>query len=159
MANPIMIVKGKTGEVWLYQDHVSIHRKGCMGFLVFAGSKGVKDIRLKAINSVQLKKPGMMAGYIQFAFSGGKESKAGVLSAADDENSVLIGNSYQYRQFEKLREKIYELQEEADTPPKAQPASSPLIADELTKLVNLRDQGVLSDQEFERLKKKLLDGS
>ncbi len=41
-------------------------------------------------------------------------------------------------------------------PPAASPAAS-MIADELRKLAALRDEGILTDQEFDAQKRKLLD--
>ena len=51
-----------------------------------------------------------------------------------------------------------------DTPPEVQPASQPapafdpskLVADEIKKLAALRDQGILTDEEFTEQKRRLL---
>jgi hypothetical protein len=45
----------------------------------------------------------------------------------------------------------------AQNPPPSQGAASVDIADQLAKLAKLRDAGVLSSQEFDRAKSKLLD--
>lgn len=97
-------------------DKVVITRKGVINF-VNQGIKGEKTIPLKSITSIQLKKPGMTNGYIQFGILGGIESKSGVFNATKDENSV---------------------------------------ADELLKLKQLLDLGVITDDEFEQQKSKLL---
>lgn len=117
------------------------------------GLKGEKRIPISSISSVQFKKPGAMTnGYIQFSLSGGRESGRGLMDATKDENSVMF-TSAQVKSFEAIRDFIEERLGGGQAP---QQAATPDLADQLTKLANLRDQGILTDDEFQAQKAKLL---
>jgi Short C-terminal domain len=121
------------------------------------GHKGEKEIDLHQISAVQFKKNGLAtAGYIQFSFSGGSETKQGIRDATTDENSILFKKS-QEADFIRAKELLDEYRTTLRTPVPA-PAStaSASVADELEKLATLRDKGVLDDEEFAAQKRKLL---
>lgn len=154
-ARPILDVKGVNGQIQLYNDHIVISRKGALGFLT-QGHKGRKSVFIRQISSVQFKDPGLASnGYIQFAFLGGQETKGGLFNATRDENSVMFSRG-QRKNFERLRDEVMARIGEAGAPAHSPPAS---IADELTKLATLRDQGILSADEFESAKRRALSGS
>ena len=71
------------------QGDISLHKVESLP----KGIKKAKDI--KHISSVQFKKAGFTRGYIQFAFVGGQESKAGVFNAVSDENTVMFSRKQQ----------------------------------------------------------------
>lgn len=73
----------------LFSDKITLIHKGVINF-VNQGIKKEKIIPLKSITSIQLKKPGMTNGYIQFDILGGIESKSGVFNATKDENTVMF---------------------------------------------------------------------
>ncbi|MEC3882639.1 DUF4429 domain-containing protein [Halobacillus sp. HZG1] len=77
---------GKT-TVSIDKEYLYLDRKGMMNSA--SGLRGEKAIRLNSISSVQLKKPGIRAGYIQFGLFEGNR-KVGVHKASNDENSVLF---------------------------------------------------------------------
>ncbi|MFD5034685.1 SHOCT domain-containing protein [Streptomyces sp. NPDC058405] len=101
----------------------------------------------------------IMNGFIQFTLPGGNErlSHFGsqTSSAGKDENSVVFDKKRQ-PEFEALRSDVEAaiVQHHAPKPSGAPAAES--LADELTKLAALRDRGVLSPQEFEQQKARLL---
>jgi hypothetical protein len=82
-------LKGVGGQLAVDEHFVTLHRKGGLAKMNH-GLKGEKRIPLKNIIAVQMKKPGMTNGYIQFTISGGHESKAGVFGATQDENSIMF---------------------------------------------------------------------
>lgn len=53
---------------------------------------------------------------------------------------------------------LYQSNSEVHAPSRQQSANSTSTADELTKFAKLREQGVLTEDEFERIKKGLLEG-
>jgi len=72
------------------------------------GVKGDKEIYIKNISSIQLKRAGIFAnGYIQFSFLGGQEAKGGLVQAGRDENSIVF---YQKKnqEFEEIKNMIEE---------------------------------------------------
>lgn len=121
----------------------------------FLGSgKGEKEIRIKGITSIQLKKPKLMAGYIQFSFSGSSDTKGrSTFDAAKDENTIMCNKASQYEGFEKAKALIEEYQDALEGGSSA-PASTE--ADELKKFADLGDQGVITEEEFTAKKKQLL---
>ena len=55
-----------------------------------------KEIRIRAISAVEMKKPGkLVAGYISFIFSGGKEASGKwTVDAAKNENTMMVRTKY-----------------------------------------------------------------
>lgn len=86
----------------------------------------------------------MTNGYIQFGVLGGLESKWGVFNATQDENTVMFSKKY-YADMLDLKESIEGIifSKSSDD----QLVSS--VADELLKLKQLLDMGVLTSDEFE----------
>jgi Short C-terminal domain len=103
----------------------------------------------------------MVAGFIQFTMPGGSErrSKFGSQSsdAAKDENTVMFTKA-QMPQFLALRDEIEQAITARSAPP--QPAAPPPVApnpvEQIQQLASLRDQGILSQEEFDAKKSELL---
>ena len=107
------------------------------------------------IAAVQWKPAGWAwNGFIQFTVPGGNKQAT---RAAKDENSVMFTKK-QMPEFERLRAAIDEaiVRQHA---PQAADSSEGSITDELTKLAALRDQGVITDADFEAGKAKVLGTS
>jgi hypothetical protein len=146
-----MEVKGVNGQIRFDGREVTISRKGVLGFLT-QGFKGEKSIDVEHISSIQFKNAGLMLnGYIQFAFIGGRESKAGIFDASQDENTVMFSIGQQ-KVFEQLRDAVKKRGQELRTP-SGQPSG---VSDEVEKLAGLRDRGILTDEEFQAKKRQLL---
>ena len=142
------------GLLEVHEDKVSITPKGVIGFLR-KGLKGTKTIQFLSISAIQFKKSGITGGYLQFTVSGANESTRGRSAAAKDENSFLFwGKNDQALEIKEYIEKrIQELHNPQAT------SSSPSVSDELQKLAELKEQGVLSDEEFQTAKRRLLDAT
>lgn len=141
--------KGYNGNLILSDTGVIIKR-GFKGFL-FGGMKlrGDKTIPYSSIVAVQLKKAWFTAGYIQLTLKGGSEAKWWLFQSTMDENSI---NFYQGKNeiFKDAKEII-----EKNISGTMSNKNSDL--DELEKLAKLRDKWVLSQEEFDAKKKKILD--
>ncbi len=143
------IYKGYNGTI-IVQDKGLVIKRGLKGFLLGGGMlRGDKTIPYSSIVAVQLKKAGLLAGYIQFTLTGGSEAKGGVFQSNSDENSV---NFYPVRNNNKKFAELKALVEERIGGHSH--ASSSL--DDLEKLAGLKDKGVISVEEFEKKKKQLL---
>jgi hypothetical protein len=150
-----MEVKGMNGQIEIDDNWLTIKRKG--GFaLVTQGLKGDKRISIATISSVQFKSATSLTnGYIQFATSSG-ENAGGILSAGTDENSVIFQKKHQ-TEFEKLRDLI-----ESKVVARANNSGAVTnivqsdLADQILKLSALVDQGILTQDEFQAQKQKLL---
>ncbi|MDT0608826.1 DUF4429 domain-containing protein [Streptomyces lancefieldiae] len=156
-------VKGHNGQIAFDGQYVTITRKGFLARTTVG--KGEKRIHISQISSVQWKPAGpFVNGFIAFSAAGGNErrSKFGsqTYTAVNDENSVLF-TTRQKTAFEELRKAVESAIATQHVPaappmPFAPPPAS--VADELTKLAALRDQGALTEDEFQQQKQRLLGG-
>ena len=148
-----MLAEGFNGQVEVVGDKIRISRRGVRAFFSHA-FKGDKEILISHISSVQFKGASVWSrGYIEFAFLGGQESKGGILRAGTDENTVFFTKKQQ-PDFEQLRDRIYQIQDSLLSQKDIAQRHSPL--DELDKLASLRDRGIVSDDEFESQKQRIL---
>jgi hypothetical protein len=150
-------VKGKTGTVIFDGNFVTIQRKGFVARATVG--KGEKRIPLPSISAVQLKPAGALVnGFIQFTMAGGNERRSSfgkqTSDAASDENSVVFTKA-QMPEFVALRDEIEQAMIARSSPQSTAPAA-PNLADQIQQLASLRDQGILSDAEFEAKKTELL---
>jgi len=155
----VMRAKGTNGSLELLEnpDKVRIVRKGAIAFLT-QGVKGDKEILLSRASSIQFKKPSTFTkGYIQIGFGGGNENKGGLFDATKDENTIMFADKHTSA-FETVKAEIERRMHEASKPSTAaqRPVGGESAADEIKKLAELHDQGLLSDEEFAAGKKKIL---
>ncbi len=132
---------------------VVIRHTGFINAMSKGGIQGEKRIPIKSILSVQFKPATDLAGgYIQFETAGGSQrpARGGVFEAAGDENSVLFSKS-EMPKFEAFRDKVNSLIENSGGS-----GLSSSSADELAKFAKLRDDGVITEEEFQQKKKQLL---
>ena len=146
---PLTEAKGVNGQLELLDNKIRIKRKGVLA-LFTQGLKGEKDILIKQISSIQLKKAGLTNGYIQFAFLGGQETKGGLFDAVDDENTIMF-TSWQQVAFEEMKTQIESKMAEGET----KKTESHGLND-LEKLADLRSKGVITEEEFNLKKKQIL---
>ena len=156
--SPVIVAKGIGAQILLLADRIRIKRRGLRAFALH-GAKGEKDIFISEVSSIQFKKAGMLFnGYIQFAFRGGQEAKAGIRQAVEDENTVMFNSSQQpaMERFRRcLNERIVALRSSPTTTVVATPSTNSEL-DEIEKLARLRDKGIITDEEFRQKKHKLL---
>ena len=135
-------LKGMTKSVYVEEDAITISYRA-----LYHGFKGDKRVPYTSITSVQFMEPGSwLAGYIQLSIKGSVEWHGPVVQ---DENAIQFDKDAD--DFRALREFI---QNKMTVSPTARAPSS--LADELLKLASLRDQGVLTEDEFAAQKAKLL---
>ena len=146
----LMEARGWNGQLYLFENKVRISRKGFLA-LAAQGLKGDKDIMIKEISSVQFKRVGLtMMGYIQFTFRGGQESKSGWSDAHNDENTVTFIKK-QEAAFQKIKEAIEEKMRSTETG-----GTKPSNLGELEKLAELKEKGIITEEEFNKKKKQIL---
>lgn len=139
--------KGYNGTLVITDTSVIIKR-GIKGFLLGGLMlRGDKVIPFSSIVAVQLKKPGFTAGYIQLTLRGGSEAKAGLFESTKDENSIHFHSNG--KAFEEARRLIEEKIGDAGT------VKTSSFSD-LEKLAELKEKGIITQQEFEQKKKMLL---
>ena len=154
----LCFAKGINGQATLFEDRIRLERKGAWSFVTY-GLRGTKEILISEISSVEYKDAGsVISGYILFLYRGGRDVKSGIFSEnsiTNNENAVVFVKESQPA-FDNLRAVLNERLEEYRRPQQlvVQPASSRL--DELKKLGELRDSGIITDDEFESEKARLL---
>lgn len=140
-------VSGLRASITILEGGIKIRRDDGARNALLHGIKGEKSIGFRSITAVQLRMPTpLMSGYIQFSVVGGIEGGRGIFEAAKDENSVLFVDTQSARMMA-LR-KFAERQINAP-----QITAAPVsLADELTKLADLKDRGAITVEEFEAKK-------
>jgi hypothetical protein len=106
MEQVLMQAKGVTGKLVLLETKVRITRRSGILALVTQGLRSDKEIAIKDISSIELKKAGTFNGYIELIIEGG-EAKKGLFDAALDENTVTFRARHQPA-FEKIKVAIEE---------------------------------------------------
>lgn len=138
------------GQLELLENKIRIKRKGALA-LVTHGLKGDKEILINQISSIQFKNAGALTnGYIQFAFLGGREAKGGILQAGQDENTIMFTKAQQSN-FEEIKSMI----EKRMAEPEGRGTARSEI-DDLEKLAELKEKGIISEEEFNAKKKQIL---
>lgn len=152
---------GFNGQLELYEHKIIIRRKGTWAFIGH-GFKGDKEILLKHISSIQYKTTGTATrGYIQFAFIGGTENKFGILAATHDENTIMF-NLHHEKDFSEIKEMIeskmleYQGIVPKETKKKVSDESKNSDINELEKLAELKEKGIITEEEFQAKKKQIL---
>lgn len=150
----VYTMKGVQDLLEVFEDRVTITPKGVLGFLN-KGIKGTKEIPFTSIVAVQFKEAGaVFSGYFQFTIPGGNESRGGIFAATKDENTFMFAHAKNNAMAKEIKEYINGAIRRSRTPQVAVPAIN--LSDELQKLVQLKKQGVLSEDEFQAAKKKLI---
>lgn len=147
-------MRGVQDLLEVFEDKVTITPKGALGFLN-KGMKGTKEIPFSSIVAVQFKEAGaLFSGYLQFTIPGGNESKGGIMAATKDENTFMFKLKKNNAQVKEIKDYIDGAMARARAPQPAVPESS--LSDELLKLAQLKEKGVLSEEEFLAAKNKLI---
>jgi hypothetical protein len=153
----LLEAKGRNGQLQLLPTKVRIIRKGAWA-LALQGVQGDKEIYLDQISSIQFKKAGLAVGYMRFVFLGGRETKTGIRDTMKDENTVAFVHKHE-AEFEAIKRAIEEKMHEARTSRVQQPLQQAAPADipaQIKKLAELKNQGILTEQEFQQKKEDLL---
>lgn len=145
-------ILGVSEDLEVFEDRLIITPRGVLGFLT-KGLKGSKEIPFSSITAVQFKDAGLLfSGYIQFTIPGGKESSGGLWAATSDENTVMFAKDVSQ---EMQKAKVF-IQERIG---RTTLVTAPSLADEIMKLKNLKDNGAITDEEFNVMKMNLLKKS
>jgi hypothetical protein len=136
---------------------ITIKKRGVANALA-SGMNGARSIQISSITAIQMKPASMMTvGYILFTYAGSKAFSGGVWEATQDPDAFLFGKELNadIAEFKsKVEEKMRELKQPVPVSANNSPAT---LTDELRKLVEFKNQGILSQAEFEAAKKKLLN--
>lgn len=150
-----LTLEGKQGKtVIVAGDSIRIQNKGML-----TGMRE-KTLPIRNITSVEVKKPGGFAGFLQFSVAGGAARDSsymvsgGAIDAAKDENSILFTGKDKYETALKIKAHVEEWSAKQHSgSPSAAPTS---VSDEIRKLKALCDEGLITPEQFEAKKKQML---
>lgn len=156
MSNPVYEIKGSGDILVVYEDRLTITPFGVIGFLG-KGIKGTKTIPFTSITSIEMKEAGFLSGYLQFGTPDASSNRGGLIAASHDENTFMFNNTSGFN--EKVRSiksyvesRIRDIKNE-----KVDSASGKeSLGDQIVKLAELHQRGLLSDEEFKSAKAKLI---
>jgi DNA-directed RNA polymerase subunit RPC12/RpoP len=136
-------------------DTISICKRGWANALA-SGMNGERTIQIPSLTSVQMKPAALLTpGYILFSYAGSKPFMGGVIDATQDPDAFLFGTD-QNRDVAEFKTLVEKKMREARQPAPANNSKGNSLADELRSLAELKQQGILSQEEFDAAKKKLL---
>jgi len=139
----------------VYPDYITLKHSGLLNALSKNGAKGEKRILYTAITAIEYKKATTIApGFIQFSISGADRG-GGNLSAAADENTIMF-DATKNQLTQQIVDYIENRRIEISKPQVAQVVQQSSALDELKKLKELLDMGIISQEEFDAKKKQLL---
>lgn len=121
--------------------------------------KVIKTYSIKGITSIEIKKPGLITnGHFQIISSGNNDRTKRSSSAFDyarDENTIMI--RYDYEKFLELEQLIYQLRDSEENSDSFNTYNHSIdVFDKIYKLGELRENKLITDEEFEAKKKELL---
>ena len=147
-------LEGMKGELKVYEDRVEINKKG-QGFITGNTSK---TLPMAHIMSVSVTPSTFWArGFIEFTVPGGKDSK-NIEEALRNENALPLLAAGQNEEAMEIKayveEQILKCANNKGGTTIVQQATSP--AEELKKMKELLDMGIITQEEFDAKKKQLL---
>ena len=133
---------------------IFIIKTGIAGGQLFVGRR-CKVFPYEHITSIECSK-GFLTGRLQITIAGSAESKDRYIDAFYAENAISFANN-QYPKFQAVANTIRELMDayKAQTRSPAIPTTES-IPDQVKKLAELKDMGILTLEEFESKKAELL---
>jgi hypothetical protein len=147
-----LYAKGVNGQIAISGDWLTIERKG-LGRL--GHSKGDRRIPLASITAVQMRPAGTFTnGFVKFTIPGSPELRGGLNNASKDENAVVFKKKHR-AEFDAVRGRVEDYIGHKNAPEAA--PTTPDITDQIKKLGELHDAGVVTDEEFEAKKTELLN--
>jgi len=147
----LLEVKGRNGTLVVTDKKIIIKRKGLVA-LLNKGSASDKEIPIKNISAIEYFKGNMMVnGKIQFSVPG----EIAVVKPGGFEENTIIFLKKQAADFLKAKEMIEELKEKLEQE-SHQVVNQVSTADELKKFAELKEQGLITEEEFNAKKKALL---
>ncbi|MBW3610370.1 MAG: SHOCT domain-containing protein [Actinobacteria bacterium] len=146
-----LTAKGAPGSGTLTVDDTAVTISRTRWQSLGPKARGDKRIPISSIGAVQWRDAtNVTSGYIQFTIAGAVERGGGAFKAANDENSVLFTKKQQ-PEFEAIRSFI-----EARLGRSQAGAPTASVAEQLTQLAQLHQQGLLTAEEFAGQKARLL---
>lgn len=155
------LAMGGKSIIRISDNTLTISRPGLVSKMAM-GFTGEKTILINQISGVQIKKVGFARGYIQFILAGTKEVKSGIIGGKIDENVVYSDSSFKRSNkeinadFEEIKKYIEEFNaNQKSNNTVVQNIKTPI--EQIKDLKELLDMGAITQEEFDKKKKELLN--
>jgi hypothetical protein len=136
-------------------DTITIRKRGLANALA-SGMNGERTIQIHSLTAVQMKPAGFMSpGYILFSYAGSKPFMGGVWEATQDPDAFMFAKDLN-GEIAELKAMVEQKMREGRQRAATAETTKTSLTDELRGLAELKQQGVLTPDEFEAAKKKLL---
>lgn len=144
---PSFNFQGVDGTVEVYVDRIEMKPKGLLGIL---SNQGNETIFIKDMTSIEVRECSFInSGHIQFSAPGTNEKNNKITFGGFGDRKSMNENANKIKTFV-IKQMQIEKSSASSTP------SSSSTSDELLKLSKLKQDGILTDEEFQSAKKKLL---
>jgi len=144
---PNFTFKGIGGSLEVFEDRVQIKPKGLLGIM---GGQGGETIFIKDMTSVEVRECSFInGGHIQFSAPGTKESNNRIDFGGFGDRKSMNENANKIKTFVLKQLQIFKA-----APTSTQTATS--TSDEILKLARLKQDGIITEEEFQKAKKKIL---
>ena len=148
-----LVAKGNNGVITVDGDWLTIERRtpGRAGH-----SMGFRRIPLASITAVQLRHAGVFAnGFIRFTVQGSPQFRGGLQNAMRDENAVIFRRR-QAKGFSIVRAAVEHYINALHAGDRSG-TGEPDIPEQIKKIGELRDQKLITEEEFAAKKAQLLE--
>jgi len=148
-----LYAEGTNGLITLDGDSLTIDRTG---FGRAGHATGARRIPLASITGVEVRQARVFTnGFIRFSVAGSPEFRGGLQSAMRDENAVTFRRG-QVKGFNMIRAAVEQAINARDAGARSG-SGEPGIPEQLKRLDDMRDQKLITEEEFEAKKAQLLD--
>lgn len=152
--------KGHNGVLVLTETGVIMNREGVKVGKMGGKKRGNKTIPYSSIIAVTHRKADRVGGYLKLTLKGGFEEQGGRMMGLWDENSIFFKRKDDDKFLQakmQIEERISQSSIPADVKTNAvHPPQQDGYIDELERLAGLRDKGIITDDDFNAKKNKLL---
>tara|TARA_Y100000996_G_scaffold412451_1_gene398609 strand:+ start:131 stop:640 length:510 start_codon:yes stop_codon:yes gene_type:complete len=158
--------KGINGTATLHEDKIVISREGFSQKMSGGFFSGTKELMIKDISGIQFREATAFSnGFIEFTIPGEGSSRSSNSFTQSDrmknENCVvwrkeMMGNqkNENFSELKKIAQELINKNPKGGTAVNVVQETS--SADELAKFADLKEKGIISEEEFEAKKKELL---
>ena len=149
----IYSMKGVQDELVVYSDKLTISPKGVLAFFN-KGISGTKTIYYRNISGVEFREAGaVFSGFMTFTIPGAVEQNSGIFKATKDENTFMFAGVDKNALANTIKEYV---EKNLGLSTNQSNSDKGDISVELEKFARLKEQGVITEDEFVAAKKKLL---
>ena len=142
-------------RIIINNDSITISRSGFMAKMKY-GHTGERTFMIDQISAVELKEAGLIMGHIQFIIAGTIAKKQPLFASQKDradDNTVMFSNKNLNAVAREIKEYIENYKSNANS----NNANVQSAAAQVKELKELLDMGAISQEEFDKKKKELLN--